>query len=410
MTSATPVSELLANLNRCHQTVSDAFYDSSILKNAENEREIGLLRHWRMLSPEVRDTFRLRGSLRQFLNTVLSTERLYAVGANIGGHFERLSKLIDEHAYAFTEARDADCERYEVDIREAISDVADAIEDDLSFLEMQVATKFGAVSTLSEKRRQNNYYLGRTQELVNLLENFHFARFGDQLDGNADLALSFKNLLEERLPVFSEQLKAILYQLNQYLFEFRRVEERSKALRKLFMHFSRHPNWQLQDWDAATTPPEWLLLARPLNVSSSPDTRQPENEELLCELAKSIPGSPGIKTERRPVGTMISDGPVERIVVPPPPIQVALKSFIRAGRVANRWLSARAWWLEHHALMDGISENVWLLRVLSETDKTNVKRAWKYHFDSIRPDGFSGNLLIRDIHIAPLDAPRFEHA
>ena len=150
MTATTPVSELLANLHRCHQTVSDAFYDASILKTAENEREIGLLRHWRMLSPDVRDTYRIRGSLRQFLNTVISTVRLYAVGANIGEHFGRISKLIDEHAYAYNEARDADCERYEVEIREAINDVADAIEDDLSFLEMLVATKFGAVSTLAE--------------------------------------------------------------------------------------------------------------------------------------------------------------------------------------------------------------------------------------------------------------------
>lgn len=101
VTATTPVSELLANLHRCHQTVSDAFYDASILKTAENEREIGLLRHWRMLSPDVRDTYRIRGSLRQFLNTVISTVRLYAVGANIGEHFGRISKLIDEHAYAY---------------------------------------------------------------------------------------------------------------------------------------------------------------------------------------------------------------------------------------------------------------------------------------------------------------------
>ena len=151
MTSPTPVTVLLAKLHRCHQAVSDVFYETRILKTDENALDIEMLRHFRLLSPDVRDAFRLRGSFRQFLNTVLSTERLYAIGANIGGHFERLTQLIDEHAYAFNEARDTDCERYEVDIREAISDVADAIEDDLSFLDSAPCRRWlrSAVKTFS---------------------------------------------------------------------------------------------------------------------------------------------------------------------------------------------------------------------------------------------------------------------
>lgn len=410
MTATTPVTVLLAKLHRCHQTVSDVFYETRILKTDENAFDIEMLRHFRLLSPDVRDAFRLRGSFRQFLNTVLSTERLYAIGANIGGHFDRLTKLIDEHAYAFNEARDTDCERYEVDIREAISDVADAIEDDLSFLDMQVSTKFGAVSTLAEKRRQNLFYLVRTQDLVDLLEDFHFAGFGDQLAGNAELALSFRNLLEERLPAFREQLKSILHQLNQYLFEFRRVEERAKSLRLLSMHFARNPDWQPQDWDAVSSPPEWITLARPLNVAGFPDSRQPESEEVLCELARSIDSSPGIKTDRRPSGTLIAVEPEQSVVVAASPIRKAIREYIRQGCGASRWLSARAWWLDHPSLTACFAEDIWLLRVLSETDKRDRGRKWKYHFISTQPERFTGNVLIRDIFIAPFDAPGFEHA
>lgn len=410
MTATTPVTVLLAKLHRCHQTVSDVFYETRVLKTDENALDIEMLRHFRLLSPDVRDAFRLRGSFRQFLNTVLSTERLYAIGANIGGHFERLAKLIDEHAYAFNEARDSDCERYEVELREAISDVADAVEDDLSFLEMQVSTKFGAVSTLAEKRRQNLFYLVRTQDLVDLLEDFHFSGFGDQLAGNAELALSFRNLLEERLPAFREQLKSILHQLNQYLFEFRRVEERAKSLRRLSMHFARNPDWQPQDWDAVSSPPEWITLARPLNIAGFPDTRQPESEDILCELARSIHSAPGIKMDRRPSGTVITAEPAQTVVLAASPIRKAIREFLQDACSASRWLSARAWWLEHPSLTDGITEDIWLLRVLSETDKRDTGRQWKFHFISSQPEGFNGNVLIRDIFIAPLNTPGFDHA
>ena len=117
MSDQTPVTVLLAKLSRCSPTISAAYFDTRLHLSDENAKDVAMLRQFRLLSPDVRDAFRLRGSFRQFLNTALSTERLYAIGANIGGYFERLSKLIEEHSYAFHEGRDVDCERYETDIR-----------------------------------------------------------------------------------------------------------------------------------------------------------------------------------------------------------------------------------------------------------------------------------------------------
>lgn len=411
MSNTSPVSVLLAKLMRCSPTISAAYYDTRLHRSEENARDVEMLRHFRLLSPDIRDAYRLRGSFRQFLNTALSTERLYAIGANIGGYFERLSKLIDEHAYAFHDGRDTDCERYEAEIREAISDVADAIDDDLTVLEMQVSTKFAAVPTIAEKRRQNLYYQQRTQLLVDLLENFHFAGFGDQLAGNEELALSFRALLEDRLPVFRERLKTVLQQLNQYLFEFRKIEVRAKSLRRLSLHLMRNPDWHPKDWDESASPPEWLCLARPLQVTLHPDCRAPENESLLRDIALSIPSSPGIRVERRPAGGALIDEPAEpRVVLATSPLRKALLAFLRDASSSSTWLSARHWWLAHPVWMDTIREDVWLLKVLSEADKQGRERAWKAHVVSSQPEWFDGNLTIRDILVASREAPEYQHA
>jgi hypothetical protein len=231
VTTHDPVVTLLAKLSLSSKTISAAYHQGRIHKDDENARDIERLRQLRLLSPDIRDAFQLRGSFRQFLNAALNNERLFAIGANIGGHFQRLSKLVDEHSIAFQEGREADCERWEVEVREAISDIADAIDDELNNLQTQVASRFAAVSTIAEKKRQNLHYQQRTQLLVDLLESFHFSDIGEQLDGHEELALSFRSLLADRIPTFRESLLTILGTLNQYLFDFRQIEERAKRVR-----------------------------------------------------------------------------------------------------------------------------------------------------------------------------------
>ena len=183
MSNIDPVLTLLAKLSASSKTVAEAYYQGRVHKTEENFRDIERLRHLRLLSPDIRDAFQLRASFRHFLNAALNTERLFSMGANIGGYFQRLSDLVEGHSVAYQEGRDADCERYEVETREAISDIADAIDDELIILQAQVSTRFAAVSTIAEKKRQNLHYQKRTQQLVNLLESFHFSDIGEQLAG-----------------------------------------------------------------------------------------------------------------------------------------------------------------------------------------------------------------------------------
>ena len=271
MSSVDPVLALLAKLSASSKTIAEAYYQGRVHKNEENFRDIERLRQLRLLSPDIRDAFQLRASFRHFLNAALNTERLFSMGANIGGYFQRLADLVEGHSVAYQEGRDADCERYEVETREAISDIADAIDDELIILQAQVSTRFAAVSTIAEKKRQNLHYQKRTQQLVNLLESFHFSDIGEQLAGHEELALSFKSLLADRIPAFRESLWTILDTLNQYLFEFRKIEERAKRVRAFALHLNRNPDWEPKAWDEVAEPADWLRCATPLEIQTHPD-------------------------------------------------------------------------------------------------------------------------------------------
>lgn len=397
MSNQTAVEIFLSRLFKCAGTVSTTYYNTRVVKTDENASDIELLRQIRLLSPDIRDTFQLRSSFRQFLNTALSTERLFAIGANVGGYFSSLEKLLVEHSLALQDGRDASAEQYEMAIREAISDIADSIDDELTILHAMVATKFAAVLTIAEKRRQNLHYQDRTSKLVNLLENFHFADFADQLAGNEDLTLSFRALLEDRIPTFREKLKAVLQQLQQYLFEFRKIEDRARLVRSFALHLNRNPDWTPKNWDEAASPPEWVGLATPMALACHPNIAQPESEDVLREIAAGIPASAELRIERRPPGQLVEETTESVVVVAQSPLKKAVRAFFTAAAESPDWISARRWWLEHPSMTSSVGEDVWLLRLLSEDEREGRAALWSLRRVERPHPLFDGNVLINDV-------------
>ncbi len=397
MSNQTAVEIFLSRLFKCAGTVSTTYYNTRVVKTDENASDIELLRQIRLLSPDIRDTFQLRSSFRQFLNTALSTERLFAIGANVGGYFSSLEKLLVEHSLALQDGRDASAEQYEMAIREAISDIADSIDDELTILHAMVATKFAAVSTIAEKRRQNLHYQDRTSKLVNLLENFHFADFADQLAGNEDLTLSFRALLEDRIPTFREKLKAVLQQLQQYLFEFRKIEDRARLVRSFALHLNRNPDWTPKNWDEAASPPEWVGLATPMALACHPNIAQPESEDVLREIAAGIPASAELRIERRPPGQLVEETTESVVVVAQSPLKKAVRAFFTAAAESPDWISGRRWWLEHPSMTSSVGEDVWLLRLLSEDEREGRAALWSLRRVERPHPLFDGNVLINDV-------------
>lgn len=400
MSNHTAVEIFLSRLFKCSGTVSTTYYNTRVVKTPDNAADIELLKQIRLISPDIRDTFQLRSSFRQFLNTALSTERLFAIGANVGGYFSSLEKLLAEHSLAIQDGRDASAEQYEMAIREAISDIADSIDDELTILYAMVATKFAAVSTIAEKRRQNLHYQDRTSKLVSLLENFHFADFADQLAGNEDLALSFRALLEVRIPTFREKLKAVLQQLQQYLFEFRKIEDRARLVRSFALHLNRNPDWTPKNWDEAATPPEWVGLAVPISLACYPDVTQPESEEVLREIAAGIPASAEMRIERRPPGQLSEESAETVVVVAQSPLKKAVRAFLIEAAESSDWISARRWWHEHPSMTSSIGEDVWLLRLVSEDEREGRVALWSLRRVERPHPEFDGNVLINDVMAA----------
>lgn len=399
------VKNLIGRLATQQHLVSHAYYNGKLIKDEENGRGIDLLQQHKVLIPRGDDTYTLHTTFRRFLDSALNIERLYNIGSDIGVAFERLEQLTNALFEVAHEGLVEDRERVEDEIRHSIYEISDNLAADLAHLRTLVENRFGNVNTLAEKKRQNAYYIGRTEKLVRAIELFTLSDLNDRIQNQGvfvNIATMFRSQLQERLPSFRQNLSDILEILKQYLFEYREIEERTRRVRSIWLYLEHHPVYELQEWDETTHPQTWLLKASALSISNHPWVRSPDYTDILAELAINIPPS----SIRMPIvrlrGHIVDEEPTSIVLLPIKPYQRAIAQLVAACKQKNTRISALHWYFEHQNDFTGISVPIWLQCILENLGPRKRKDLGiMLIVDELHNLVFTGNVLINDIYVEP---------
>lgn len=399
------VKHLIGRLATHQHLVSHAYYNSELIKDEENARGIDLLQQHKVLIPRGDDAYTLHTTFRRFLDAALNIERLYGIGSDLGVAFERLEQLTNALFDVAHEGQMEDRERIEDEIRQSIYEISDNLAADLAHLRTLVENRFGNVSTLAEKKRQNAYYIGRTEKVVRAIELFTLSDLGERIQTQgafANIAAMFRAQLQERLPSFRQNLSDILEILKQYLFEYREIEERTRRVRSLWLYLERHPVYELQEWDETAHPQPWLLKASGLSIRSHPWVRDPEYTDALADLAGDIaPPTLRLPVERLR-GTLIEEDPAPTIIIQIKPYQRAIENLITTCKSQNVRASALEWYFDHPNDLGGMSVSVWLQCVLEDLGPRKKKELGIAVVAEESPDPiFTGNVMVSDVHVEP---------
>lgn len=399
------VGNLIGRLSTFHDLVSQAYYNGELVKGEDNARGVEYLQQHKVLIPRGEDTFTLHTTLRRFLDASLNIERIYSIGSDLGAAFERLEQLTNSLFDAVHEGRAEDRERLEDEIHQSIYEISDNLAADLAHLRTLVENRFAAVSTLAEKKRQNAYYIGRTEKVVKAIELFTLSDLGERIQSQgafANIAIMFRAQLLERLPSFRQNLSDILEILKNYLFEFREIEARTKRVRSLWLYLERHPVYELQEWDESAHPQPWLMKSAGIPVRSHPWVRDPEYTDFLAELAGDI-APPALKmVVERPRGNLVEEVEMLTVALQSKPYQRAIEQMVAVCKADNIKASAQAWFRDHGAEMGSMTEPIWLQCVMESLGPRKAKE-WGISVltDEVADDVFNGNVLIRDVFMVP---------
>lgn len=402
MSNKTNVTLILDRLHNASDIIAEAFENGRIYATEDNIKKITLLVQQRILTADIHDSYQLRYSMRQFLNLILNTNKIMDSNSDFSISFNRLDDLVNRHNDAFVESRDEDRDYYQTRIRDSINEIAGSIADELLHIASLIDRQFATVSTLSEKMKENDWYMTRAKSILDVLETFSFSDIEQRLLGHHDLMLTFNLLLKSRMPEFIETFRAILEKLDKYKYEFRKIEAQAKLLRKFSNHLSRYPDWTPSDWADNEKLEDWMSVAEPIAISSSPNVASSDNESMLVDIAVNLPEFKGFTLQRkkRPPGVLIDMGESPVVKFTPSGIQIAVNHYLEAVLSVDNGISARSWWLSNPALLEHVSEEYWLHRILSE--KQNRKIGSKICIDLIakETDDFDGNVRVSDIIVS----------
>lgn len=397
------VITLLGRLHTYQDIVSLAYHNGEIVKDEDNARGIDHLQQHKVLTPRSQDAYTLHSSLRRFLDASLNIERLYRIGSDIGAAFEQMEQLAESLSTAFHDGRIEDRERLEDGMYEAIYDISDSLSNDLAHLRALVENRFAAVSTLAEKRKQNAYYIGRTEKIVEAIELFTLSDFGERiqtLSPYANVEPMFTSQLLDRLPSFRQNLLDILAILQAYLFEFRSIEARTKRVRSMWLFMERHPLYEIKEWDEEPHPPEWLKKASATEVKASPWVRDPVYTDDLVNLARETPPAVVRLAVVRERGSLVIEDE-EIVELVPKRYQQAISRMLMTCKETGEIQSAFGWFRGHPDQMEGLTPQLWTQCVLEELYRPKAGEMGLLLNVDESPDGvFDGNVIVRDVLVS----------
>lgn len=405
------ISNIVSYLELLHanrQLIAAAYCNGGIGIDEENQRKIRQLQQHRVLIPYFQDDFRLSPSFERHLDEVFQRQRSYAVGANFGELINRLPQLIAEYQTASHENRLEDQDAYATDFNVGVFELASLVSNELLNLRVITENQFANVSTLAEKRRQNEFYLDRAEkigETIALLEGEHLLGTLEGASLLKPLFIVYQHQILIRLQEWRATHMDITAVLKAFLYRLRQVEPDARRIRA-FAHFLRkNPDYQPPEVEDIQALPDWSARFAGLRLKGHPDLSSSQTREALAEVARTIPSATISIVRERAAGRLLEDGSARPVsVIQPKPVQLAFHRYLEAAGTAIAPLSAVNWKRQQPEFA-GLDDAAWLLyalhaiQMLGKGPKGRMQQFQMERHEAAAGHLRSGNIVVTDMSL-----------
>ncbi len=388
------LERLLTSLANEKEYVTAAYFTGLVKKDAQNQRALNKLEQQKILVKYDEDSYRLTNRLSHFLDHALNSERVKRLDTDLGSWMDTLEQYIGLHNDAWHEQREADYDNYRAEIERLIFDLADTLEENTSYLVMQVSSHFANVRTLTEKRRQNEFYLSRAEKLVNAVSSLATQALLEKVEEHPELHSLLQQHLFNALDLYRQRLQDTLDKLKDFLFEFRQIEARAQLVRNFAFFLQKNPHYQLQDWSESDTIPAHWNQIKPLSLAAYANISDRQlDDELDAIVQKLKTESADNKPTQRTVNAITQQAAQKTLVLPAHRKQ--LDDYFATVQNATQAVSALAFQQE---FVSDIDARFWLACVFHDYLRRQHRQALQMEFvESEEANGFTGNKKVSDI-------------
>jgi len=396
----TGLHRLLQTLAQHSELVAEAYFGGVVEPDETNQRALNQLKQLKVLASHGGQGFRLSPRLGQFLDGALNSDRMRRLDTDLGSWVDLLEQQIGLYRDAFSEDRLEDCDGYLAEIERLVFDLSDTLEENTAYLLMLVNNRFANVRTLSEKKRQNVFYIGRLEKLVGAVSALQPALLLELADDHEGMQALIERQLVRNLPVHRQRLQDILDILKTFLFQIRQIEARARRVRGFAFYLRQNPDYAPKDWSEQEQVPAHWNRVTGLVFRAHPDTLARGQEKELVEIARKVKADGEALLAKKPERRLNSVSLARRqaIRVASPVYRTRLKELFEHARLSpGRGVSALAFRNRH---VPEIDAPLWLSCVLGEGIRRKAqKQGYDFEFVRWAGDGFDGNLRVKDVRL-----------
>ncbi|BCG62834.1 MAG: hypothetical protein methR_P0497 [Methyloprofundus sp.] len=282
------LDRLLKALATHSDLIAQAYYQGVVYKTNKNHRALNQLKQLKILVKHSVDGYRISGRLGQFVDSALSSDRLRRLDTDLASWVDTLEQQILLYQDAWDENRVADWDNYSAEIERLVFDLSDNLEENTSYLLMLINSRFANVRTLTEKKKQNVFYISRVERLVDAISALQPEYLLEMVDEHPALYELIEQQLIRLLPVYQQRLQDILDKLKTFLFELRQIEARAQLVQGFAFFLRQNPVYETQDWSEQEIIPEQWNQIKPLQLSAAADTLDYSINDDLVSITKKL--------------------------------------------------------------------------------------------------------------------------
>ncbi len=385
--------------------MTDAYERGSIVRMAENAREIFELHQHRILVPDGHDAYRLSRNLMRFLDDLSQKQRLYeSLGADIGKLNDRIHLLRREYNSAIAEGKIDDVDVVAGDFYDACAELSDAVSSSLERLLIQAESNFGAVRSLSAKERQNRYYLDEADKLSVALGSLERMNLQEELDLNplteATLAIPYRRLVTHRLAEWNIELLRVTGILKEYLYKLRQIAPDVRRLRDFVRFIHQNPGYTPPEVDQLRNLPNWALRDHGMTLTAYSDPGNSDTIDDIEQIARKLPAPKVEVRAPKSAGALVNGKSGRKMTVLIPAHRLALQRFGHAALQSSVPISSIEWKRQHAADL-GIPDDLWIHLVINSQsiDRAPFTRLRFEQASRRGPSPISRNVIISDVRV-----------
>lgn len=236
-------------------------------------------------------SIRLSSSFQQFLDMALKTDKNILANIDVGGYWRSILHNLDQMNQSDVRGAYLDSEQYKRAVIDGIYQLIDGVNSNILQLRTRLDNKFGYVSSLSAKRKENEQAIIEAKALREALNIIDAEEIYQRLpNDNKVVQIINIDLIQGKQQAQNELLNALSI-LQTLLVGFRKLEGRTKLVKEFKTFFDTHSEPNFEELIPASENdiiPNIINFITPLKGFCLPDDDNVLVQQDLIEIIQSI--------------------------------------------------------------------------------------------------------------------------